>query len=305
MSQVSIDQTPIADQSGSQKHPILIDTDIGDDIDDALALALALRSPEIALCAVTTVFGDTQRRARLAAHLLHTFGRQDIPVAAGLATPLQLRHRPSGVPQAAILDKCMGTASLSSIPAPELIVQTALAHHGQLTLLCLGPLTNVATALTIEPHLFLAIRNIIMTGGTSGFPFPEWNVRSDALAARIVLAAGIPVTMLGWNVTTRCQLHKEDIEQLCHANTPQTQLLYQLLRAWQRHRPRWHPELPYLHDPLTVVALCSPELLQFETMTARVLTHGPFKGYMVPRLMDGPLVHAAVAVHAEEARGWV
>ncbi len=308
MSQMSIDQPSTADQSGSQKHPVLIDTDIGDDIDDALALALALRSPEIALCGVTTVFGDTQRRAHLAAHLLHIFGRDEIPIAAGLQTPLQPRLRPSGVPQAAIVDNCVDCVVppiLSSASAPELIVQTALAHHDRLILLCLGPLTNVATALRLEPHLFMVIRRIIMMGGTSGIPYPEWNVRNDATAARIVLAAGIPVTILGWNVTTRCQLSEEDIEHLRCNGSPQTRLLSQLTDIWQRHRPRWHPPLPYLHDPLTVVALCAPQLLQFEEMTARVLVHGPFTGYMVPRLLDGPLVHAAVGVDADEARQWI
>jgi purine nucleosidase len=86
----------------SQKHIVLLDTDIGDDIDDALALALILRSPEIELQGVTTVFGDTQLRARLAAHLLQVFGREDVPVAIGIEMPMLLRHRPSAVPQAAV-----------------------------------------------------------------------------------------------------------------------------------------------------------------------------------------------------------
>ncbi len=305
MRQSSTDPTLEAGQSTPQKHAVLIDTDIGDDIDDALALALALRSPEIELHGVTTVFGDTQRRARLAAHLLYVFEREDVPVAAGQQMPLQLRHQPSSVPQAAILDDCAKSPALSTISGPKLIIQTALAHSGHLTLLCLGPLTNIATALSIEPCLFMAIRRIVMTGGTSGIPFPEWNIRSDAKAAQIVLGSGIPVTMLGWNVTTRCQLRESDIEQLRRDSSPQTQLLSQLLTIWQRHRPRWHPALPYLHDPLTIVAFCSPELLRFKEMTVRVPVHGPFKGFMIPRMMDGPLVHAAVGVDAEQAREWV
>jgi purine nucleosidase len=292
-------------QSQFHKHSVLIDTDIGDDIDDALALALALRSPEIVLEGVTTVFGDTQRRARLAAHLLQVFGREEIPVAAGIAAPLQLRHRPSGVPQAAILDERAELPALSSLSGPQLIVETALAHHGRLTLLCLGPLTNVATALLLEPGLFMAIRNIVMMGGTSGLPFAEWNVRSDARAAQIVLGAGIPITLLGWNVTTRCQLRACDIERLSCNDSPQTRLLSRLLAVWQRHRPRWQPELPYLHDPLAVVALCAPELLKFDEMTARVIGRGPFQGFMVPRVLDGPLVYAAVGVQGEQAREWV
>src|SRR5437016_911505 len=162
MSQASsISQTP-ASQLYSRKYNVLIDTDIGDDIDDALALALALRSPEIELLGVTTVFGDTQKRAQLAAHLLQTFGREDIPVAAGQQIPLLPYHRPSGVPQAAILNTCATSPALSLYSAPELIVQTAMAHQGHLTLLCLGPLTNIALALTIEPHLFMAIRSIVI-----------------------------------------------------------------------------------------------------------------------------------------------
>jgi purine nucleosidase len=305
MSQLPIRSQMQASQSNVSRHVVLIDTDIGDDVDDALALALALRSPEIDVRGVTTVFGDTQQRAYLAAHVLRVFEREDIPVAAGQQVPLLLRHRPSGIPQAALLDSCSTSFELSPYSGPELIVQMALAYHGNLTLLCLGPLTNVATALTIEPRLFMAIRNIVIMGGSSGFPVPEWNVRSDALAAKIVLASGVPITLLGWNVTTRCQLHASDIEKLHYENSPQTRLLSQLITVWQRHRPRWHPKLPYLHDPLAIVALCAPELFHFEVMTARVLTGGLIKGFMLSRIIDGPLVRAAIDVKAKEAREWM
>ena len=303
MRQLPIHRDFEANQSGSYKHLVLVDTDIGDDIDDALALALVLQSPEIELQGVTTVFGDTHQRARLAAYLLKAYGCEDVPVAAGIQNPMQWRHRPSGVPQAAILDDRVALPALSTTSGPVLIVETALAHYGRLTLLCLGPLTNIATALTIEPHLFMAIRRIVMMGGSSSWPLPDWNVRSDARAAQIVLGAGIPVTMMGLNVTMRCQLREQDIERLnCSA---QTRLLSHLLAIWQRHRPRWHPRLPYLHDPLAVAALCCPQLFQFEEITARVMSRGPLQGFMVPRLMNGPLVHAAVDVQVEAAREWV
>src|SRR5258708_19249434 len=103
MSQVSYRSQIAASQSNSPKHLVLLDTDIGDDIDDALALALVLRSPEIELRAVTTVFGDTRKRAHLAAHVLQTFGRDDIPVAPELDLPPQPHHRPSAFPQPPIL----------------------------------------------------------------------------------------------------------------------------------------------------------------------------------------------------------
>lgn len=310
MNQLPGNRRPEAIQSlvhtqATQKQRALLDTDIGDDIDDALALALILSSPEIDLVGVSTVFGDTTLRARLATHILHTFGREDIPVAPGVEMPMQYRHRPSGVPQAAILPQCAPSPALSELSGPELIIQTALANPGQLTLLCIGPLTNIATALNLEHRLFLAIKHIVMMGGTSGLPWPDWNVRSDAKAAQIVLASGIPVTMIGLNISTRCQLHEEDIAQLNLHGSPQTLLLSQLLALWQRHRVRWSSNLPYLHDPLTVAALCVPELFTFAEMTARVAIHGPLQGFMIPRVMDGPLVQAAIGVQEHAVRAWI
>ena len=304
MGQSQSDHALGASQFAGEKFLALLDTDIGDDIDDALALALILRSPEIDLIGVTTVFGDTRLRARLATHVLYIFERDDIPVAAGISTPMLVRHPPSGVPQVAILTS-NEEQPISTRSGPELIIEQALAHPGRLTLLCIGPLTNVATALIKEPRLFMAIRSIIMMGGSSSIPFPEWNVRSDARAAQIVLAAGIPVTLLGWNITTRYQMRAEDIERLRTKNAPQTRLLSDLIAIWQQHRPHHHPALPFLHDPLTIAALCSPALFRFEEMTARILTHGPLRGFMVPRLMNGPLVRAAVDIQVEQAREWV
>ena len=304
MSQYQSALSTVAGQSRSEPVHVLLDTDIGDDIDDAFALALVLRSPELTLHGVTTVFGDTHLRARLAKHLLRVYGREDIPVAPGISSPLLARHRPSGAPQAAILDPCENLAT-GAYNGPELIVQKALTYPGQLTLICIGPLTNVATALRMEPRLFMAIRRVVMMGGTSGLPFPEWNVRSAAAAARMVLASGIPITLLGMNITMRCQLQPGDIVRLRDCDTPQARLLSKLLAVWQRHRPRWQSPYPYLHDPLTIAALCVPQFLRFEEMTARVLLDGPLRGVMVPRIMDGPLVQAAVDIKANEAREWV
>jgi purine nucleosidase len=305
MRQLPIQPALAVSQSEKQPFDVLIDTDIGDDIDDALALAIALRSPEITVRAITTVSGDTQRRAQLATHLLHTFERDDIPVAAGLSMPLQFRHKPSGVSQAAILTNNIPSSTISPLSGPELIIQTALAYSGRLTLVCIGPLTNIATALILEPHILLAIRSIVVMGGSSSIPLPDWNVRSDAKAAQIVLASGIPVTMLGLNITSRCQLRDCDIAQLHSNNTPQVQLLSRLLAVWQRHHSRWHPRLPFLHDPLTIAVLCKPDLFRFQAMTVQVLTHGPLQGFTVPRFMHGPIVNAVVGVKVAQAREWV
>lgn len=295
-----------ASQLNEQRHMILLDTDIGDDIDDALALALALNSPEIDVRGITTVFGDTHKRAQLAKHILHVFGREDIPIAVGVGKPLQQHHAPSGVAQAAILGNyAFKSEAFSTFSGPELLVQQALEHSGKLTLVCIGPLTNVALALLIEPRIASAIRSIIMMGGSSGIPLPEWNVRSDVKAAHIVLSSGIPVTMIGLNVTTRCQLWKQDIERLRASKSTQAKLLYQLITIWQQHRPPLRPSLPYLHDPLTITTLCMPELLRWQEMPVQVVMRGPFEGFMVPRMLGGPVVKAAIGVQAHAVRGWV
>nr|MDQ2886284.1 hypothetical protein [Chloroflexota bacterium] len=82
-------------------------------------------------------------------------------------------------------------------------------------------------------------------------------------------------------------------------------LLSRLIAVWQRHRPRGQSPLPYLHDPLTLAALCRPELFTFEEMPVRAITRGPLAGFMVPRMMNGPWVNAAVDVRVEEARSWI
>jgi purine nucleosidase len=295
----------ILETSQYVKQSMLIDTDIGDDIDDALALALVLRSPEIELLGVTTVFGATLRRAQLAAHLLSIAGREDVPVAPGIAQPLQLRHRPSGVPQAAVLDEQAMFPAINQLSAPEFIIQSAQAHFGRLTLVCIGPLTNVATALMKEPGLFMALQRIVIMGGSSSIPLPEWNTRSDVRAAQIVLGSGVPIMLIGLNITRRCQLRAFDIAQLRNHEEPLPRLLSRLIAVWQRHRPRSQSPLPYLHDPLTIAALCRPDFFTFEEMPVRAITRGPLEGFMVPRVMNGPWVNAAVNVQAEQARSWI
>lgn len=294
-------------QDGMNTTPqlVVVDTDIGDDIDDALALALVLCSPELRLLAVSTVFGDTQERARLVAYLLQVYGRPDIPVAAGWPRPLQMRHPPSGVPQAAVLAAHVGDLPLSHLSGPELLIHTALAHPGQITLLCFGPLTNVAVALGLEPRLATALQGIFLMGGASQLFLPDWNVRSDARAAHIVFAAGVPVTMIGWNVTWRCRLSSGDEQQLHRSQHEGNRLLSRLIAVWQQQLPWFRSHRPSLHDPLVVAALCAPQLFRFEHLRAQVLTRGPFAGFTIARFIEGPTVQAAMSAQCEQAREWM
>lgn len=181
----------------------------------------------------------------------------------------------------------------------------AQTYPGELTLLCFGPLTNVALALQQEPGLGSLLRQVFFMGGTSRMFWPDWNVRSDALAAQHVLAAGLPVTMIGWNVTAPCRLQPGDVERLNCAKGARQHLLARLITAWLVNQPRWRSKLPGLHDPLTVAALCSPQFFRFAPLSVRVLICGPLVGWTIPRWLAGPTVRAALSVDYAQARAWM
>ena len=291
-------------QPTSLRSPVFVDTDIGDDIDDALALALLLCSPEVKVVGVSTVFGDTTLRARLAAYVLQVYGYPDIPVAAGQAQPMQLRHRPSGVCQAVVLANDQ-RFSLSPLSGSALLLQTARSYPGELTLLCLGPLTNVALALQKEPQLGSLLRQVFFMGGASRIFWPDWNVRSDALAARLLLEARLRVTMVGLNVTFTSHLRSSEVALFHRAQDSRLQLLARLITAWQENQPWWRSRLPSLHDPLVVAALCAPQFFRFTSLPVRVLTQGPLAGWTVPRWLNAPPVRAVLSVAHAPARAWM
>lgn len=284
--------------------PVFVDTDIGDDIDDALALALLLCSPEVRVVGVSTVFGDTSLRARLAAHLLRVYGHPEVPVAAGHAMPFLLRHPPSGVCQAVVLPDEL-PVRLSSLTGPELLREMAQVYAGNLTLLCLGPLTNLALALQQEPDLGARLHQVLFMGGNTRPFWPDWNVRSDAEAASRVLEAHLPLTMIGWNVTAPVHLRPGDLQALERAHNPRLHLLACLIAAWQANQPWWRSRLPRLHDPLVVTALCAPQFFRFTTLSVQVLTRGPLAGWTIPGFPGGPSVRAALSVEYARARAWM
>jgi purine nucleosidase len=235
---------------------------------------------------------------------LQVYGRTAIPVAAGYHVPLQVRHRPSGVSQAAVLDDDSVEVLLNSSSWPDLLIRMALAHPGQLTLLCLGPLTNVAAALLQEPRLASSLQRILLMGRASRLSLPDWNVRSDARAAQIVLTASVPVTTIGWSVTCHCHLRKDE-DDLSHTPHERLQLVSRLISLWRHQRPWWGSRLPSLHDPLVITALCAPQFFRFEQIPARVLVQGPLSGFTIPRVMGGQIVQAAVSVQGQQARAWM
>lgn len=283
----------------SESLPFVLDTDIGDDIDDALALCLALRCPELRLRGVTTVFLDGPRRALLSRKLLKAWGRAEVEVVAGCSRPLLSQGElPSLGTQFEVLDAGAGWDETAH--AVDFLLRAA-REHGQnapdtrLTIVCIGPLTNIAATLARAPEWAQQVR-IVLMGGQWSAPFAEWNVLQDPEAAAMVFRSGAEISMVGLDVTQGCQLSEGDIARLEAAGDEGRALLGRMTRLWQRQ----HAHAPILHDPLTVLALVEDGLLTWDDKRIEVELCGPERG--VTRVGEGaPNCRVAVDVDSEGA----
>ncbi len=284
--------------------PIILDTDIGDDIDDALALALALQSPELDVRAVTTVTDDTEGRSRLAWKELGLYGRHDIPVGTGAPEPLLDPIHTGRAPQFSVLTDADTLPPSGRRRAFQLIIDTLLASPRKITLVPIGPLTNVALALKGEPRIKDKIEHIVLMGGAFNLLTAEYNIQRDRIAAEIVFRSGVPVTAVGLDVTLQCKLKAADLERLRAAGNPASRFLVRLIELWQNGHP---DQYPILHDPLAVAVTMNPNLVEtqlgrVQVETAGDLTHG--MTIFTPAERLPPDLHATtlVARHVDAPR---
>ncbi|HTQ54715.1 MAG TPA: nucleoside hydrolase [Bryobacteraceae bacterium] len=252
-----------------ERTPIIFDTDIGDDIDDALALALALQSPELDVRAVTTVIDDTETRTRLAWKELGLYGRHDIPLATGASEPLLDPVRRQRAPQFRVLTDADTIPAAAHRRAADLIIDTLMASDRPMTLVPVGPLTNIALALKSEPRIKEKIARIVLMGGAFHMLYQEYNIWRDRVAAEIVFASGVPITAVGLDVTTRCKLEGADLARLRAASNPASQFLAKLIELWQDGHPN---QFPTLHDPLAVASAARPHLIETQLGSVEVET---------------------------------
>ena len=260
-----------------QPIPIIFDTDIGDDIDDALALALALQSPELDVRLITTVIDDTESRTRLAWKELGLYGRRDIPLATGASEPLLDPVRPGRARQFEVLTAEDTVPAAARRNAATVIIETLHSSRQKLTLVPVGPLTNIALALKLDPAIKEKIERIVLMGGAFDLLRSEYNIRRDRAAARIVFASGVPITAVGLDVTTRCKLEGADLDRLRAADNPASRFLVRLIALWQNNRP---DQYPTLHDPLAVAVAFEPRLVETQLGRVEVETSSPLTNGM-------------------------
>lgn len=271
---------------------IIIDTDIGDDIDDAFALLTALADQENDIIGITTVFKNTSQRAHIAKSLLCAAGRGDIPVFAGNEQPLRekiirwsyekldddgkihIHHYRDG----------MSAARYEQGSAEDFILETAAKYPNEVTLIALGPFTNLAKAIEKDRQGFLKLKDAYIMGGHPTEPYPEWNVRVDPEAADIFFRSGLPVHCIGLNVTTRCKLFEQQISRIENCRSAAVGLVAEMMRIWiESNNPGGDVvRYPTMHDPLCVLASENRDVCTFQSRKMSVGLHGKDRARLLP-----------------------
>jgi purine nucleosidase len=237
---------------------LILDTDIGSDVDDAMALAQILGTPELLLDSVSTVYGDTRLRAQIARRFGSLAG-VDLAVYAG--EPVPMSEAPVWWPgHEGSLHDDLHTESVPELSAVEHLVSALRARPGQLDVVAIGPLTNIARALEVEPAVAGWIRHLWVMGGSfDGVSEAEHNFRSDDVAAAAVFAAGIPTTVTGLEVTRQLTIEQDELEQIAAAGAIGRALSADMRQWWEFWQETWN--VP--HDPVTVLTVTRPDLFTF------------------------------------------
>jgi len=270
---------------------IFIDTDIGDDIDDAFALALALNSPELQITGISSAWGDTALRARMIERLLQQSGHAQIPIGAGVATAgaviFSQKQWAQGGPEQQFPD------------GVELLRQAILANPHQLTLIAIAPLTNIGALLHRDPATFRLLKRVVIMGGSvyRGYgdpgtpPAAEYNIKMDPAAAKALFASGVPVTVMPLD-STLVPLTPQMQASLTRTGPPFNPILTELLREWSLFT-KW--PTPTLFDVVPVASLLDRAMCPLTPMHLTV----DAKGYTRP---THGTPNAQVCLHLDEAR---
>lgn len=250
---------------------VILDTDIGDDIDDAFALALALKSPGLDILQVNADFGDTPLRARLLKRFLKSAGREDIPVGVGVQT-----QTASGFTQRRYAER-VPAGDVPTRDAVESTLELIRKYPGEITLITIGPLVNVGAMIDKDPATFRKLKRVVMMGGSVSLgylsdsgpyylelpgPEPEWNISQEIPGARKLFASGVPIYMMPLDAT---QLKLEEVKRgiLFRHDSPITDQLLILYVQWGQLTPT-------LYDPMAVAYAIDPRFCPTTPMRIRV-----------------------------------
>ena len=294
---------------------IIIDTDPG--VDDAMAIFFALCSPELEVIGLTTIFGNvhTELATQNALRLLEIAQRGDIPVASGAAAPLTgpfegpvpFVHGSDGQGDAFLPAPAGAPLGIS---AAQFIVEQLRAQPGEVTLAPLGPLTNIALALRLEPRIAEWVDEVVLMGGNAlapgnASPAGEANIRNDPEAADLVFGAHWRVTMVGLDVTLKVHMTPDDIADYATHGNAMSDHITRILPHYRNYFEANYPAKGiFVHDSSAIAYLLEPSLFEIKRWAIRVGTQGLGRGKtwpatggrVLPAWQDRPLVNVCVGV---------
>jgi purine nucleosidase len=243
--------------------PILFDTDIGSDIDDAVALAYLLREPRCELLGITTVTGEPLERAKLASAVCRAAGQDSIPIHSGSELPFLVAQKQPRAPQNAALERWPHRAEFPPNTAVPFLQEVIRSRPGEVTLLAVGPFTNVGVLFAMDPEIPRLLKRLVVMGGAyttryAGGSRTEWNACGDPHAAARMFQSPVPeLTAFGLDVTLQCVLEAEECGRRL-AGGP-LDVVRDMASVWFRERAAIT-----FHDPLAAVALFHPGVCEYE-----------------------------------------
>ena len=265
---------------GDEKVKVLFDTDIGSDIDDAVALAYLLSQDRCELLGVTTVTGEPERRAEMVSAICRHVGRDDVPIHAGCPQAMLIEMRQKTAPQAAALGEWDRRSDFAAGTAIEFLRETIRAHPGEVTLLAVGPLTNVGLLFATDPALPAMLKQLVlMCGrffrGTGG----EWNAGGDPHATAIAYGNGQQArpprhVSFGLDVTTRCMMDADACREKFAAKALEP--VRDFAEVWFRKHDRI-----CFHDPLAAACVFQGDLCRYRDGRVTVSLTPPTMGWTV------------------------
>jgi len=249
------------------KQKIILDCDLGDDIDDAFAVALVLISPEFEVLGLVMDYGNTPKRAQIACKMLYEIGREDIPVVVGRKT--KEHYSPQFY-----WGEGFSKVKPIKTPAADFIIQNLRKYPGEVILITVGPVPNIKDVLDKDPealnlakHIYSMFGSFYMGYERDPVPDAEWNVRCDVEASKAFASSGAPITYIPLDITTFIRLNEANRKKLLMRQSPLTNALIGLYTLWGH-------ETPVLYDVVAIGMVLWPDLFLTRPAYVKVIDGG-------------------------------